>query len=100
MAARVGSLLTSCTSSTAPQEMAAANVSSAKARARADRSMPGGGEQLRVNVGYAATLGFPYHGTMLVATRSEPPAGLVVVLGGDLLTAGTIDGVLDSARWH
>lgn len=67
---------------------------------RRTRSMPGGGDQLRVDVGYAASRGYLYHGTMLVATRREPPAGLILVLGRDLLTAGTIDGVLDSARWR
>ena len=41
----------------------------------------------------------PFHGTMLVATRPEPPAAVLVVVGDDDLTAGTIDGVLDSARW-
>jgi hypothetical protein len=64
------------------------------------RSMPGGGDQLRIDVSYTASRGVTYHGTMLVATRSDPPAGLLVVLGDARLTAGTIDGVLDSARWQ
>jgi hypothetical protein len=63
------------------------------------RAMPGGGDQTRMEVSYAASRGRTYQGTLLVATRSEPPAGLLVVLGDDTLTAGTMNGVLDSARW-
>jgi hypothetical protein len=37
---------------------------------------------------------------MLIATRPEPPAAVLVVVGSEALTAGTIDGVLDSARWR
>jgi hypothetical protein len=63
------------------------------------RAFPGGGDQTRLEVSYAASRGHAYHGTLLVATRPEPPAGLLVVLGDDTLTAGTMNGVLDSARW-
>jgi hypothetical protein len=63
------------------------------------RAMPGGGDQTRMEVSYAASTGRIYHGTLLVATRPEPPGGLLVVLGDDTLTAGTMNGVLDSARW-
>ncbi len=63
------------------------------------RSMVGGGEQRRLEVQYAVSRGAPFHGTVMVLTRSLPAAGLLVVLGDDTLTAGTIDGVLDSARW-
>jgi hypothetical protein len=63
------------------------------------RAMPGGGDQTRMEVSYAASQGRTYHGTLLVATRPEPPGGLLVVLGDDTLTAGTMNGVLDSARW-
>jgi hypothetical protein len=63
------------------------------------RAMPGGGDQTRMEVSYAASRGRTYHGTLLVATRSKPPGGLLVVLGDDTLTAGTMNGVLDSARW-
>lgn len=63
------------------------------------RSTPGGGDQLRISVGYAASRGLAYHGTVLVATRSQPPAALIAVLGDERLTAGAIDAVLDSVRW-
>jgi hypothetical protein len=52
-----------------------------------------------MEVSYAASRGRTYHGTLLLATRPAPPSGLLVVLGDDTLTAGTMDGVLDSARW-
>ena len=67
--------------------------------ARRDRSMPGGGDQTRIDLAYAAARSLEFHGTMLVATRPEPPAAALVMVGDDALTAGTIDGVLDSARW-
>lgn len=63
------------------------------------RAMPGGGDQTRIDVRYLASRDLPFHGTILIATRAEPPAATVVILGDDRLTAGTIDGVLDSARW-
>jgi hypothetical protein len=63
------------------------------------RSMPGGGDQTRIDVRYLAGRDLPFHGTILVATRPEPPAAALVIVGDDDLTAGTIDGVLDSARW-
>ena len=63
------------------------------------RAMPGGGDQTRMEVSNPASRGRIYHGTLLVATRPEPPGGLLVVLGDDTLTAGTMNGVLDSARW-
>ena len=67
--------------------------------ARRVRSMPGGGDQTRVDVRYLAGRDLPFHGTILVATRPEPPAAVLAMVGNDDLTAGTIDGVLDSARW-
>lgn len=67
---------------------------------RRGRSMPGGGEQTRVNVQYTAARQLTYHGTLLIATRPEPPAVVLVVVGDERLTAGVIDGVLDSARWR
>jgi hypothetical protein len=67
--------------------------------ARRIRSMPGGGDQTRIDLRYVAARSVEFHGTILVATRSDPPAAALVVVGDDDLTAGTIDGVLDSARW-
>jgi hypothetical protein len=67
--------------------------------ARRVRSMPGGGDQTRIDLRYLAGRDLPFHGTILVATRPEPPAAALVMVGDDHLTAGTIDGVLDSARW-
>jgi len=64
------------------------------------RSMPGGGDQTRIDLAYTAARSLPFHGTMLIATRPEPPAAVLVVVGSDALTAGTIDGVLDSAQWR
>jgi len=69
------------------------------AQTRRTRTMPGGGEQVRLDVAYAAGPGVPYHGTLLVATRPTGPAGVVLVLGDDRLTAGEVSSVLDSARW-
>lgn len=66
---------------------------------RRSRPMPGGGEQTRVNLAYAARSDLTYHGTLLIATREEAPSALLAVLGDDQLTAGTIDTVLESARW-
>ena len=67
--------------------------------ARRVRSMPVGGDQTRIDLRYIAGRALPFHGTMLVATRPEPPAAALVLVGDDDLTAGIIDGVLDSARW-
>jgi hypothetical protein len=67
--------------------------------ARRARPMPGGGVQTRIDLRYLAGHDLPFHGRVLVATRPKPPAAVLVVLGDDDLTAGTIDGVLDSARW-
>ncbi len=67
--------------------------------ARRVRLMPGGGDQTRIDLRYLAARDPPFHGTILVATRAEPPAAALVMVGDDGLTAGTIDGVLDSARW-
>lgn len=65
---------------------------------RRSRSMPGGGEQLRLDLGYGVA---PRRrrGTVLVAARDRPSAAVLVVLGNDSLTAGDVSGVLDSARW-
>ena len=68
--------------------------------ARRVRSMPGGGDQTRIDLAYAVARSLPFHGTMLIATRPEPPAAVLVMVGSNALTAGTIDGVLDSARWR
>ncbi|SEP70770.1 hypothetical protein [Microlunatus flavus] len=65
---------------------------------RRSRSMPGGGEQLRLDLTYGSaprTL----RGTLLVATREDRPAAVLAVLGDDTLTAGDLATVLDSARW-
>jgi hypothetical protein len=67
---------------------------------RRSRPMPGGGDQTRVGLQYTAGQDLAYHGELLIATRQAPPAGLLVVLGDDQLTAGTIDSVLESARWR
>jgi hypothetical protein len=67
--------------------------------ARRVRSMPGGGDQTRIDIRYLAGRDLAFHGTILVATRPEPPAAVLAMVGNDDLTAGTIDGVLDSARW-
>lgn len=67
---------------------------------RRTRSMPGGGDQTRVAIAYSAGPDLRYFGELLIATRPAPPSALLVVLGDDSLTAGTIDGVLDSARWR
>lgn len=64
------------------------------------RSMPGGGDQVRHDLEYAAGGGGAYHGVLLIATREQPPSALLVVVGDGSLTAGTIDEVLDSARWR
>lgn len=66
---------------------------------RQTRSMPGGGGQTRHSLSYAAGGGGRYHGVLLIATREQPPAGLMMVIGDETLTSGLIDGVLDSARW-
>ncbi len=68
--------------------------------ARRDRAMPGGGDQTRIDVRYSVSRRLTYHGAILVATRPQPPAGVLVVLGDDTLTAGTVDALLDSARWR
>lgn len=65
---------------------------------RRSRSMPGGGEQLRLDLGYGVAPR-SRRGTVLVATRDRPSAAVLVVLGDDTLTAGDVSGVLDSARW-
>jgi hypothetical protein len=67
---------------------------------RRSRPMPGGSDQTRVGLQYTAGKDLAYHGELLIATRETPPAGLLVVLGDDQLTAGTIDSVLESARWR
>ena len=69
------------------------------AQTRRTRTTPGGGDQVRLDVAYAAGPGVTYHGTLLVATRPAGPAGVVLVLGDDRLTAGEVSSVLDSARW-
>ena len=66
---------------------------------RRTRSMPGGGEQTRLDLSYLVRSDLRYQGTLLVATRAEPPSALVAVLGDEQLTAGTVDAVLNSARW-
>lgn len=66
--------------------------------ARRVRSMPGG-DQTRIDLRYLAARSVEFHGTILVATRPQPPAAALLVVGDDDLTAGTIEEVLDSARW-
>lgn len=93
--------------STDPEEILAMVLASSAAgllpglalAGRRVRSMPGGGDQTRVNLTYRIRSDLAYHGTLLIATRREAASGLIAVLGNDALTAGTIDGVLDSARW-
>jgi hypothetical protein len=63
------------------------------------RSTPGGGEQVRLAVAYGAAAGARRSGTLLVATRSAGPAGVLLVLGDGRLTAGEQAAVLDSLRW-
>lgn len=65
---------------------------------RRSRSMPGGGEQLRLDLGYGTGTA-RRRGTLLVATRDRGPAAVLAVLGDDSLTAGDMAAVLDSARW-
>lgn len=67
--------------------------------ARRSRAMPGGGDQDRLDLGYAADARTRWSGTVMVATRPEGRAGALAVLGDDRLTAGEISLVLDSARW-
>ena len=94
--------------STDPQEILALLLANAAAGSlpglelgdRRVRSMPGGGDQTRIDLAYAVARALPFHGTMLIATREQPPAAVLVMIGSDALTAGTIDGVLDSARWQ
>lgn len=67
---------------------------------RRTRSLGGRqGDQVRIDLSYQANQRRRYHGTLLVATRARPPAAVLVVLGDDTLTAGTVGGVLDSLRW-
>lgn len=90
-----------------PQEVIGLLLASATAgqlpglelRGRRARPMPGGGDQTRLDLAYAAAPSLPFHGTLLIATRPEPPAAVLAVLGGDGLTAGTVEQILDSARW-
>lgn len=66
---------------------------------RRRRAMPGGGDQSRYALRYAVRRDLAYHGQLLVAARPAAPGALLVVLGDDQLTAGTVDAVLESARW-
>lgn len=67
---------------------------------RRTRALVGGrGEQLRVDLSYAAASDLTYRGTVLIATRPARPAAVLVVLGDDSLTAGAVSAVLDSLRW-
>lgn len=59
----------------------------------------GRGEQLRIDLSYQVTRLLRYRGTLLITTRPRPPAAVLVVLGDDTLTAGTVSAVLDSVRW-
>jgi hypothetical protein len=67
---------------------------------RRTRPMPGGGEQTRIGLEYSVGAGATYHGELLIATRPTLPAGLLVVLGNEQLTAATVAGILESARWR
>ena len=55
--------------------------------------------QARLDLSYAAGTPPRYRGTVLVATRTDGPAGVVAVLGDDRLTAGEVGLVVDSAHW-
>ena len=59
----------------------------------------GQGDQVRTELSYQVSRRVRYRGSLLVATRRQPPAAALVVLGDDTLTAGTVDAVLDSVRW-
>ena len=41
-----------------------------------------------------------YGGELLIATRSDAPSGLVVVLGDGTVPTSFLNGVLDSVRWR
>lgn len=69
------------------------------AEPRRERAMPGGGAQSRVDLSYAGDARTRLHGTLLIASREEPPTAVLAVVGGPTLTAGEISAVLDSARW-
>ncbi|MGI3784049.1 MAG: hypothetical protein ACRYG2_25075 [Janthinobacterium lividum] len=66
---------------------------------RRSRETPGGGDQLRLDLSYAAPGAGMLGGTLLVAARPRPPAAALVVLGDSTLTAQDVATVLDSARW-
>ena len=66
---------------------------------RRSRETPGGGDQLRLDLSYAAPGAGMLSGTLLVAARPRPPAAALVVLGDGTLTAQDLATVLDSARW-
>ncbi len=64
------------------------------------RPMSDEGEKTRIGLQYSAGPGVTYHGELLIATRPTAPAAVLVVLGTEDLTAGTIDSILESARWR
>ncbi len=68
-------------------------------QSRRSRTTPGGGDQARLDVAYEVATDVRWSGTLLVATRPTGPAGVVLVLGDDRLTAGEVAAVLDSVRW-
>ena len=68
--------------------------------ARRVRSMPGGGDQTRIDLATLAArdAAVPRHDAG--CDPAGAAGGGAGVVGDDGLTAGTIDGVLDSARWR
>lgn len=59
-----------------------------------------GGEQTRIALSYALGPDRRYGGELLIASRSDAPSGLVVVLGDDTVPTSFLDGVLGSVRWR
>ncbi len=59
-----------------------------------------GGEQTRIAVSYALDRSRRYGGELLIASRSDGPSGLVVVLGDGTVPTSFFAGVLGSVRWR
>ena len=59
-----------------------------------------GSEQTRIALSYALGADRRYGGELLIASRSDAPSGLVVVLGDDTVPTSFLDGVLGSVRWR
>ena len=59
-----------------------------------------GSEQTRIAVSYVLDRNLRYGGELLIATRSDGPSGLVVVLGDGTVPTSFFAGVLGSVRWR